>query len=312
MEIDRIRRRVKLRDLDTLVAVMQAGTMHGAAKDLAMSQPAVSKAIAELETAVGVRLLERSRRGIAPTAYGAALTRRSEAVIDSVRSALRELAELVDPSAGEVHLGCMETLHAGLVGTTVHEFMDRYPRLRFTLESGQAADLVSHFLARRRVDFVVARLALGALPPEVVAESLFHDRLLVVCSPSHRLAKRRKLGAVDLHDERWVLGRNETYADSPVVDWFAAAGLSLPRRVVSSGSLQLRFNLLAHGDTLTCIPHSLLPFLGDTPRLRVLPVRLPPWGAPTMILTLRERALPPAADLFLARLRERSRMLSEP
>lgn len=313
MQIEKIRRRLKMRDLDTLVAVVRAGGMRKAADALAMSQPAVSKAIAELEDALGLHLLERSRRGVVPTAFGDALVRRSERLIDEVRGMLREIEELADPEGGEVRLGSMETLLAGVVGATVHDMMARHPRLRLTLESALAGDLMSHFLMRREVDFVVARPHPGPLPPEIAAEPLFHDRLLVVTDHAHPLARRRKLSAADLHDALWVLSRYELRPDSPVAHWFAGQGLSLPPRVASSGSLQLRFHLLEQARAITCIPHSLLPFLTGTPRLRVLPVRIPAWPTATMIMTLRERLLPPAAHLFVARLRERSRPLaSEP
>jgi DNA-binding transcriptional LysR family regulator len=65
---DRIGRRFKLRDLHILLTVAQAGSMGKAAERLAMSQPVVSKAIADMEHALCVRLLERSRRGIELTA----------------------------------------------------------------------------------------------------------------------------------------------------------------------------------------------------------------------------------------------------
>jgi len=73
---DRIGRRVKLRDLHVLLAVAQWGSMAQAARHLSTSQPVVSKTIAELEHALGVRLLDRSPQGIVPTMYGRALMSR--------------------------------------------------------------------------------------------------------------------------------------------------------------------------------------------------------------------------------------------
>ena len=70
---DRIGRRLKLRDLHVLSAVVQWGSMAKAAQHLAVSQPVVSAAISDLEHAIGVRLLDRSRRGVEPTIYGRAL-----------------------------------------------------------------------------------------------------------------------------------------------------------------------------------------------------------------------------------------------
>ena len=77
---ERTKRRLKLRDLDILTVLIEAGSMGKAASRLNVSQPAVSKAIAELEHALGVRLVDRGRRGIMPTPYGLALQKRSVAI----------------------------------------------------------------------------------------------------------------------------------------------------------------------------------------------------------------------------------------
>lgn len=311
MQIERTRRRLRLRDLETLVTVVQAGGMRKAAGELNLSQPAVSKAIAELEDAVGLKLLERGRRGVAPTAFGAALVRRSEALIDGVRGALRELAELADPEAGEVRLGSMETLHAGVVGATAAALLAQHPRMRLVFESGQAPDLIQHFLLGRLVDFVVARPYSPALPPQIEAEPLFTDRLLVVVGQNHPLARKRAIGLSELHREHWILSRNEVQRESPVVLAFKAQGLELPQKIVVSGGLALRFSLLNTGRFVTCMPHSLMPFLREPTGLRVLPLRLPLWHTATMIMALRGRDPTPATQVFLAKLRERARPLRD-
>ena len=74
---DRIGRRLKLRDLHILLAVVQSGSMGKAATDLSMSQPSVSKAIADIEHAIGLRLLDRGPHGVEPTIYGRALLKRA-------------------------------------------------------------------------------------------------------------------------------------------------------------------------------------------------------------------------------------------
>jgi len=304
MQIDRARRRVRLRDLETLVAVAQEGGMRKAARLLHLSQPAVSKAMRELEDALGLQLLERSARGVVPTNYGQALVRRSKGLIDDLQGALRELAHIADPEAGEVRLGSMETLQAGLVGATVQAQLSRHPRMRFTVESGQAPELINHFLRQRHVDFVVARPLTLPLPPEVEGEPLFQDRLRVAVGLEHPFARRRRIGLADLVNETWILSRNETMRESPVLQAFGAAGLEPPQRVVKTGSLNMRQNLLASGRFVTCVPHSLLPFANARAHYRILPIELPPWHTPTMILTLKGRTLEPAAAAFLGKLRE--------
>jgi len=102
---DRITRRMKLHDLQILMAVAQAGSMNKAAVVLNMTQPAVSRSIAELERIVGVSLVDRSARGVEPTEYGRALLDGGAAVFDDLRQALKNIEFLADPAAGEVRVG---------------------------------------------------------------------------------------------------------------------------------------------------------------------------------------------------------------
>lgn len=78
----RIGRRLRLRDLHILSAVVESGSMAKAAAHLRVTQPAVSKAIGDLEAAVGARLLDRSPHGVEPTVYGRALLKCELAVFD--------------------------------------------------------------------------------------------------------------------------------------------------------------------------------------------------------------------------------------
>jgi DNA-binding transcriptional LysR family regulator len=118
----RIGRRLRLRDLHVLFAVVQSGSMIKAATQLGVSQPVVSEAIADLEATIGVRLLDRSPRGVAPTLYGQALLDRSQVAFDELRQGIKDIEFLADPTLGEVRIGCSESLTAGVLAPII----DRY------------------------------------------------------------------------------------------------------------------------------------------------------------------------------------------
>lgn len=296
-------RRIRLRDLETLAAVVHSGSMRKAAESIHMSQPAVSRAVRELENALGVRLLQRGPGGAEATPFADAVLRRSRAVFDELQTCLRELAEIADPGTGHVLLGAGETLHAGLIPSTISTVLRTNPRMQFTLESGQAPDLINVFLRSRLIDFVVARPT-SPLAAEFAGEPLFHERMLVAVSKRHPLARRRKLALADLVDERWILSRSESGADSPLASSFVRAGLELPARRIESGSLGSRYVLLESGRFITLIPHSLQLFNQPRDAFRVLPIELPVWNTPVMIITVRGRVLSPAAEAFLTHLRD--------
>src|ERR1041384_4766969 len=112
---DRIGRRLRLRDLHILMSVARCGGMGKAAAELAISQPAISKAIADIEHTLGVRLLDRTTQGVEPTLYGRALLRWGATVFDDLRQGVKEIEFLADPTAGEVRIGRSEGNTAGLL-----------------------------------------------------------------------------------------------------------------------------------------------------------------------------------------------------
>src|SRR5712671_124109 len=112
---DRIGRRMKLQDLHILMTVMQSGSMRKAAQVLNITQPAISRSIAELEHALGVRLLERHRQGIEATEYGRALLDCGMAVFDDLRQGVKNIEFLADPTTGEVRIGSTAFLASSFV-----------------------------------------------------------------------------------------------------------------------------------------------------------------------------------------------------
>jgi DNA-binding transcriptional LysR family regulator len=120
---ERIERRLKLHDLRVLMSVVDGGSMGKAAKRLATSQPAVSRAIADLEYSLGVRLLDRGPRGIVPTPYGRALIRRSMAAFDELRQGVKDIEFLADPTAGEVRIASLIITAAGLLAGVIDKLV---------------------------------------------------------------------------------------------------------------------------------------------------------------------------------------------
>src|SRR5437899_11718563 len=99
---EQISRRLKLRHLNVLLAVVQSGSMGKAAEHLSITQPVVSKAIADLEKTLGVRLLDRGPQGVEPTLYGRALLKRSAAIFNALRTSVSEIGYLSDATSGQL------------------------------------------------------------------------------------------------------------------------------------------------------------------------------------------------------------------
>jgi DNA-binding transcriptional LysR family regulator len=301
----RIGRRLRLRDLHVLLAVVQSGSMAKAAVALGVSQPVVSEAIADLEAAVGVRLVDRSRRGVTPTLYGEAILARSRTVFDELRQGIRDIEFLAEPSLGEVRIGCPESLAIGVLPPIIAAFSRRFPRVRFQVVQTNTLNPRLEFpeLRERRLDVVLARVVEtpGAVrfADDLDVEQLIDDHLLVAAGASSPWAARRKIKLAELADAAWILPAN-SWNSLRVEEAFAAVGMKMPEVIVDTFSVALRNQLLATGRFVTAMPASTLNTQARESYIKVLPVTLPnkPW--PVVMVTLKERTLSPAANHFIA------------
>ncbi len=305
---ERIGRRLKLRDLHILLAVAKTGSMGKAAVDLAISQPSISKAIADVEHAVGLRLLDRGPHGIEPTIYGRALLKCGTAVFDELRQGVKELEFLTDPAVGELRVGCTETMAAGFVSAVCDRVAREHPLVVFHLIPGDSITLVNRELRQRTIDFAVGPISRLRVDQDVGADILFDDRFVVMAGAESKWVRRRKLKLADLIDEPWILPPSESVPGATIAQEFRAAGLEPPLAQMISFSLPLHYHLLATGRFLTMLPLSMLRFGKHLP-LKMLQTDIPKIPYPTAIITLKNRTLSPLAQLFITCAQEIARPL---
>src|SRR5262249_1485796 len=147
--------RLKLRDLRILIAVTRAGSMGKAAAQLAISQPAVSRAIADLEASLGVSLLDRRPQGVEPTPYGRALITRGVAAFDELKQGVKEINFIADPTAGEVRIGGSTAMALGIIAAVIDRLARRHPRVSFHFVTPEPPTPYPQ-LRGRHVDLLIA------------------------------------------------------------------------------------------------------------------------------------------------------------
>jgi DNA-binding transcriptional LysR family regulator len=296
-------RRLKLRQLNVLLSVMQWGSMARAADHLSVSQPVVSKTIAELESLLGVTLFERTFQGVQPTIYGSALARRSIALFNDLRTSIGELEALADPSAGELRIGTTEPMAAGLVSRIISELLQDYPRVMLHVVLGDPPALQERELRDREIDLLIGRLPNDKADDHTQLEVLFWERAFVVAGAKHELTRRRKIKLKDLMNEAWCLPPPQSFPGSLIGRAFHAGGSEVPRTCVSVHSIQMQNALLATGRFITILPETMMHFGAQRLGLKRLPVDFPIERTPVAIVTLKNRELPPAGKLFIERAR---------
>jgi DNA-binding transcriptional LysR family regulator len=302
---NQIGRRLRLRDLHVFATVVQRGSMAKAAQQLGVSQPAVSEVMADLEHALGVRLLDRSARGVEPTIYGDALFKRSAAVFDELKQSVRDIEFLSDPTVGELRIGCTESLATTILPRVISRFSRQYPGVVVHLDdvSARAAEALGPGLQDRKYDCVMQRIV-TPLPDEFIndlnAEVLFDDELVVVAGSDSRWARRRKIELAALIDEPWILPPPGTWYHSYVATAFQARGLPVPKASLVTHSIALRTRALTEGPYITTIARSVMQLNAHRYALTVLPTDFPARPLPAGVLTLRNRTLTPVVERFLA------------
>jgi DNA-binding transcriptional LysR family regulator len=307
----RIGRRLKLRDLHILSAVVQWGSMAKAASHLAMSQPAVSESIANLEDVLRVRLLDRSTKGILPTLYAHALLKRGHVVFDELRQGIRDIEFLADPTAGEVRVAAGDTLAAGLLPAAIDSLSRGYPQVVVRVVPAITSTLEFRELRERRVDLVLARVSRSPGEEDLDVEILFDDPHRVVAGARSLWARRRRIALADLVNEPWIFPSNELIREL-ITEAFKARGLEVPQERVSGSSILMRNHLLATGRFLTVLPDSVLRYNAKQWSLKALPVDLGVKARSAAIVTLKNRTLSPVVQLFVEHLRAVAKTMSAP
>jgi DNA-binding transcriptional LysR family regulator len=278
-----IGRRLRLRDLHAFFTVVHCGSMAKAAVQLGVSQPAVSKVVADLEHALGVRLLDRNRRGVEPTIYGQALLKRGLVAFDELKQSVRDIEFLADSTQGEVRIECPESVAFTILPQLVERFSEKYPRVALHVESIVSPTLGLPALRDRRYDLILGWLPLP--PPEdfcaedLNVESLFDDQLIIAAGSQNRWARRSRVDLADLVHDPWIIQAPDTWNYARLAKAFQTRGLNMPQSNLVTLSIPLRIHFLANGPFISAIARSLVQHYS----LSQLAIDLPTWEFPVYL-----------------------------
>jgi DNA-binding transcriptional LysR family regulator len=284
--------------------------MGKAAAELAVSQPAISKAIAEMEFTLGVRLLDRGPQGVEPTIYARALLDRGLIAFDELKQAVKHIEYLADPTAGELRIGCAVAIGTGFAAVLVEELSRRHPGIVFDLLAAESA-LTYRALEERKVDLVITRIFHPIAEEHMHAEALYDEQDVVAAGAQNPWVRRRKVALADLMNEAWTLPPPDSLNGELIVEAFRAHRLDLPRATVVTSSVPVRNALLASGRFLSIVPGTVFRFPASNPGLKRLPIDLPTTRTPVAVITLKNRTLSPVAQVFIDCAREIVRGLAK-
>lgn len=240
---------MKLQQLRYLAAVVETGSVTGAAQRLNVSQPALSAGLAALEAELGGPLIERRRGNVRPTPLGARFHKRALGILSECEAARTEFRRGTGRSL--VSVGMLPTIGTDLVAEFARRFAEAAPDIDLALREADERMLLS-WLSRGRID---AALTISDLAEGKGWTPLFRDPLVLACAEGHRLAARPSIHLRDIEDEPFIL-REHCERSREAWEVLTVRGTRL-RIVLRTGQERRALDLVAAGLGVTIAPVSL-------------------------------------------------------
>jgi DNA-binding transcriptional LysR family regulator len=261
---------MELRQLRHFVAVVDCANLSRAAERVAISQPAFTRSIKNLEDLLGVELLERKPRGVAPTEAGRALYHHAQIVLNACQRLTREVRELERGVIGTVYVGVGSMFATHVTAAVAQNLAQAHPRLAMVVTDGFFEELLRR-MQDGRLDLIFSNFPQVTVSADFILEPLITVRSVVMAGRSHPLARRKSVGRDDLVSHRWVIA-DQPHAQDSFERYFAEEGLPAPRDVFRTNSLNLMMSLVRSGKFLSPLPAHLLD--GPTPESEIQPLSL--------------------------------------
>lgn len=242
--------RLKTTHLRLLLRIADTGKLQMAAEQLAMSQPAASRILSEIEADIGAVLFERLPRGMMPTEIGRTFLRRATVILSEFDMLQDEVQKVQSGVAGKVRIGSVTGPAVGYVVPAIRHLRESAPDIEATIQVSPSAELVRG-LEERHFDFIIARLPPGYDASDLEVTPARTERVALLVNDRHPLAGRTGCALSELRRYEWVMQDRGTPIRQAVENAFYTAGQPLPDHVANSSSLLVALTMLATGHAIS-------------------------------------------------------------
>lgn len=219
------------RQIEAFRAVMQAGTATGAAALLHTTQPSVSRLLAQVQAATGLKLFDLQRGRLRPTPEARLLNEAVQRRFQAMESIEQTVAALRRQGAGLVRVGCTPSLSLSLLPRAIAKFRQAHPDVRVAVQTATTPALVEGLLHGLH-DLILSTTPMQG--EHIEARVLHRSHAVCVLAPGHRLAARATLHARDLQREDLLCLNADDEIQLQVQRLLRAQGLELPPAAVES------------------------------------------------------------------------------
>jgi len=302
-KIDRVlRSNLKLRHLQLLVALDQFRHIGRVAEFLSVTQPAVSKMLAEVERMFDLDLFERSTRGTEPTPYGDSVVRFARSVLADYERTRDEIGAVASGAAGRTSVGAMVVGTPVLLARAIALLKQRSAQTTVLVEEGDLTRLLPR-LRLGELDLFVGRLEPGYAAPDLVTEPLHEEAMALVARPDHPLAQKARPSWGDLAEAPWVVPPPWASSRVKLDQCFFKHGLHPPADIVETASFLATLTFVRERPAIGFLARGVARHFEREGMVKVLPMRLQIELPPVGIITMRGRMRTPSSERLMECLR---------
>ena len=270
-------RRLRLQQLAIFIKVIESGSVLAASRELAMTQPAISKSIQDLEGQMGAPLFERSKKGMRLTDFGKIFENHAKVILSQLRYLSEDLNAFKTGAAGHIVVGTLIAASGTILPRAIGNLRRIAPDVVVTVKVGANSTLYP-MLLKGDVDIVLGILPEDARPflpdhkgvSSIKHVALYEDGLNVVISAKNPLASKKRVQLADLHAMEWIVPTVDSATFRAVEKFFREQGMSMPEHVIESVSILTNLELIIQWGMVAIMPRSAAKRFSELGLIKIL------------------------------------------
>jgi DNA-binding transcriptional LysR family regulator len=294
--------KIDLAALKAFLAVADLGSFVSASHALHLSQSALSRRIDKLESALGVRLFDRTTRRVELTTFGRGFVPRARNVLNELESALLGMEYVAERLSGEVTIACVPSAVAYFLPGVIRPFHERYPRIRLRIKDESSSEVLTT-VERGEADFGITYI--GTQDADISFFPLITEHFVVAMRRDHEWATRKTLSWADLSACDYI-SLAQGSGNRFLIDQALAQHTERPRWYCEVQHVTALVSLVEAGLGVGVVPQLAMP-PDNHPALVSVPLLDPEVTRVLGLIVRRGRQMSPAADLLFGMLLEKKR-----
>jgi DNA-binding transcriptional LysR family regulator len=304
--IDTLLARLRMKQLQLLIALDEHKSMHKAASALSITQSAASKVLHELEDMFDTPLFERSKTGMIPNQFGHSVIRHARLLVTDLGALCQDIADIRTGKGGRLAIGTIMGAVPDVVVPILNWLHTRQPNLAIEVVEDTSIRMLS-LLDDGRLDLVIGRASVASDVNKYLYQPLRDEPVSVVVGYHHPQIEGDNLTLRRLKDHRWLVYPSHMPMHTLLEREMDAAGMTMPGNQISTASTFVSIAILQRSnDIVALLPTDVADFFARHKMLRILPIELTSTYQTFGIVTRKGAATSPAADQFIQLLRDRN------